>query len=74
MKAWVLVPWTLLPQGTPPEMIQLFSSQMRERREESKLAYSGMFSIDSEIPGSVSVRCWIICKVDACYSSLDAFK
>lgn len=55
MKAWVLVPWTLLLQGTSPEMIQLFSSQMRESREESKLAHSGMFSTDSEIPDSVGV-------------------
>lgn len=54
LKVWVLVPWTLLPQGTSPEMIQLFSSQMRERREESKRAHSGIFSIDSGIPGSVS--------------------
>lgn len=54
MKAWVLVPWTLLLQGTS-EMIQLFSSRMRESREESKLAHSEMFSIDSEIPGSVGV-------------------
>lgn len=54
LKAWVLIPWTLLPQGTSPEMIQLCSFQMRERREESKWAHSGMFSIDSGIPGSVS--------------------
>lgn len=62
LKAHVLVPGTLQPQGKSPEMSQLFSSQMMKRCKESKLAHSRIFSIDL-----VGVRCWVIHKADACY-------